>query len=318
MSQTLYTTLFLHLLRISRPESAKPEIPPGTKHRPKSQRACHPRRTRPLLSQRTLLPNPISPLPLVWPISAGWGRRWKSYWNLSQCRSSTRRSMPIQVFNRRGAFCFMALLDVARPCWHTPLQAYVSALFLVYLLTYSHALQELQVPFISISAPSIVSGMSGESEKTLRDTFEDAKVCMYSRTHDALGPILTPFHSQKHAPCLLFIDEIDAITPKRENAQREMERRIVAQFLTCMDGVLCSQYHLCSCADISLLDVISDLAWDRTEGKVVVLIGATNRPDSLDTALRRAGRFDHEICMNVPDEEGRAQYVGRFSSPTFL
>lgn len=75
--------------------------------------------------------------------------------------------------------------------------------------------QELGVPFINISAPSVVSGMSGESEKTLRDTFEEAK---------------------RIAPCLLFIDEIDAITPKRESAQREMERRIVAQFLTCMDG----------------------------------------------------------------------------------
>ena len=71
------------------------------------------------------------------------------------------------------------------------------------------------MPFINISAPSVVSGMSGESEKTLRDTFEEAK---------------------RVAPCLLFIDEIDAITPKRESAQREMERRIVAQFLTCMDG----------------------------------------------------------------------------------
>lgn len=92
---------------------------------------------------------------------------------------------------------------------------------------------------------------------------------------------------KKHAPCILFIDEIDAITPKRESAQREMERRIVAQFLTCMD----------------------DLSWDKTEGKAVVLIGATNRPDSLDAALRRAGRFDHEICMNVPDDMGRAQIL---------
>lgn len=89
------------------------------------------------------------------------------------------------------------------------------------------------MPFISISAPSIVSGMSGESEKTLRDTFDEAKV----------GPlpvlITRPyFFLQRVAPCLLFIDEIDAITPKRESAQREMERRIVAQFLTCMDGPL--------------------------------------------------------------------------------
>ncbi|KAA1467212.1 AAA-domain-containing protein [Dentipellis sp. KUC8613] len=125
---------------------------------------------------------------------------------------------------------------------------------------------ELGVPFISISAPSIVSGMSGESEKTLRETFEEAK---------------------RVAPCLLFIDEIDAITPKRESAQREMERRIVAQFLTCMD----------------------ELSWDKTDNKPVIVIGATNRPDSLDAALRRAGRFDHEISMNVPDDAARAQIL---------
>ncbi|THH08112.1 hypothetical protein EW146_g9100 [Bondarzewia mesenterica] len=125
---------------------------------------------------------------------------------------------------------------------------------------------ELGVPFISISAPSIVSGMSGESEKTLRETFEEAK---------------------RVAPCLLFIDEIDAITPKRESAQREMERRIVAQFLTCMD----------------------ELSWEKTDNKPVLVIGATNRPDALDAALRRAGRFDHEISMGVPDDEARAQIL---------
>ncbi|KAH9933569.1 ribosome biogenesis ATPase RIX7 [Epithele typhae] len=131
----------------------------------------------------------------------------------------------------------------------------------------AHAIAgELGVPFINVSAPSVVSGMSGESEKTLRDTFEEAK---------------------KAAPCLLFIDEIDAITPKRESAQREMERRIVAQFLTCMD----------------------DMSWDKNENKPVIVIGATNRPDSLDAALRRAGRFDHEISMGVPDEEARAQIL---------
>lgn len=95
-------------------------------------------------------------------------------------------------------------------------------------------LQELGVPFISISAPSIVSGMSGESEKTLRETFEEAAV------RDGLAVLRTAAHllrtTQRLAPCILFIDEIDAITPKRETAQREMERRIVAQLLTCMDG----------------------------------------------------------------------------------
>lgn len=125
---------------------------------------------------------------------------------------------------------------------------------------------EVGVAFINVSAPSIVSGMSGESEKTLRDTFEEAA---------------------KLAPCILFIDEIDAITPKRENAQREMERRIVAQLLTCMD----------------------DLSWDKTDNKPVMIIGATNRPDSLDPALRRAGRFDYEIAMGVPDEDAREQIL---------
>ena len=91
------------------------------------------------------------------------------------------------------------------------------------------------MPFLNISAPSIVSGMSGESEKTLRDTFDEAKV---GRCKPLVKMVYLNVFPQKVAPCLLFIDEIDAITPKRESAQREMERRIVAQFLTCMDGKL--------------------------------------------------------------------------------
>ncbi|KAI8349347.1 P-loop containing nucleoside triphosphate hydrolase protein [Mortierella sp. GBAus27b] len=124
----------------------------------------------------------------------------------------------------------------------------------------------LGVPFITISAPSVVSGMSGESEKKIREVFEEAK---------------------ELAPCLMFIDEIDAITPKRETAQREMERRIVAQLLTCMD----------------------DLNLENTNGKPVMIIGATNRPDSLDPALRRAGRFDLEINIGVPDQDSREQIL---------
>lgn len=125
---------------------------------------------------------------------------------------------------------------------------------------------ELGVPFISISAPSVISGMSGESEKALREYFEEAK---------------------RIAPCLIFIDEIDAITPKRESAQREMEKRIVAQLLTCMD----------------------DLALEKTDGKPVIVLAATNRPDSLDAALRRGGRFDKEINMTVPSEPVREQIL---------
>lgn len=125
---------------------------------------------------------------------------------------------------------------------------------------------ELGVSFIALSAPSIVSGMSGESEKALREYFEEAK---------------------KMAPCLIFIDEIDAITPKRESAQREMEKRIVAQLLTCMD----------------------DLALEKTGGKAVIVLAATNRPDSLDPALRRGGRFDKEINLGVPNEAVREQIL---------
>ncbi|EXJ85903.1 hypothetical protein A1O1_06272 [Capronia coronata CBS 617.96] len=134
---------------------------------------------------------------------------------------------------------------------------------------------ELGVNFISISAPSIVSGMSGESEKALRDHFEEAK---------------------RAAPCLIFIDEIDAITPKRESAQREMEKRIVAQLLTCMD----------------------DLALEKTDGKPVIVLAATNRPDSLDTALRRGGRFDKEINMSVPNEPVREQILRALTKETSI
>ncbi|KAL3231772.1 Ribosome biogenesis ATPase RIX7 [Nakaseomyces bracarensis] len=130
---------------------------------------------------------------------------------------------------------------------------------------------ELQVPFISISAPSVVSGMSGESEKKIRELFDEAKSL---------------------APCLMFFDEIDAITPKRDGgAQREMERRIVAQLLTSMD----------------------ELTLSNTNGKPVIVIGATNRPDSLDAALRRAGRFDREICLNVPNEISRLHILKKMS-----
>src|SRR5690606_10748002 len=93
------------------------------------------------------------------------------------------------------------------------------------------------------------------------------------------------------APSIIFIDEIDSITPKRENASREMERRIVAQLLTCMDS----------------------LTTENTDGKPVIVIGATNRPDALDSALRRAGRFDREIALGVPDEESRIRILKTIS-----
>ncbi|NXI66839.1 NVL protein, partial [Anseranas semipalmata] len=124
---------------------------------------------------------------------------------------------------------------------------------------------ELELPMLKMAATEIVSGVSGESEQKLRELFEQAV---------------------SSAPCVLFIDEIDAITPKREVASKDMERRIVAQLLTCMD----------------------DLNNVATTAQVLV-IGATNRPDSLDPALRRAGRFDREICLGIPDEAAREKIL---------
>lgn len=143
---------------------------------------------------------------------------------------------------------------------------------------------ETGVPFLKISAPEVVSGMSGESEAKVRSLFAEAV---------------------KLAPCIVFIDEIDAITPKRETAQREMERRIVAQLLTCMDEL--SQ-------PLALVDMDS-----KSESKApkrpghVIVIGATNRPDALDPALRRAGRFDREIALGIPDENARARILSVLS-----
>ncbi|XP_068088950.1 nuclear valosin-containing protein-like [Hyperolius riggenbachi] len=120
---------------------------------------------------------------------------------------------------------------------------------------------ELDLPMMKVAATEMVSGVSGESEQKLRELFDQAV---------------------SSAPCILFIDEIDAITPKREVASKDMERRIVAQLLSCMD-------------DLNSLAVTAQ----------VLVIGATNRPDSLDPALRRAGRFDREICLGIPDEKAR-------------
>lgn len=126
--------------------------------------------------------------------------------------------------------------------------------------------EELNLPYYKIAAPEVISGMSGESEQKLRDIFKKA---------------------METAPSLLFIDEIDAITPKRSNSQREMEKRIVSQLLSCMD----------------------DLGGFLQHGKLVVVIAATNRIESIDPALRRAGRFDREIHFGIPSQEQRNEIL---------
>ncbi len=117
---------------------------------------------------------------------------------------------------------------------------------------------ESEAHFILLNGPEIMSKYYGESEKRIRDIFEQA---------------------EKNAPSIIFIDEIDAIAPKREESYGEVERRVVSQLLTMMDGL-------------------------KSRGKVIV-IAATNRPNAIDPALRRPGRFDREIQVGVPDKKGR-------------
>jgi transitional endoplasmic reticulum ATPase len=121
---------------------------------------------------------------------------------------------------------------------------------------------ETDAKFISIAGPEIMSKYHGGSEENLRSKFEEA---------------------QKNAPAIVFIDEIDAIAPKRGESSDQTEKRVVAQLLTLMDGL-------------------------KSRGQVVVM-AATNRPDDLDEALRRPGRFDREIRINPPTEEGRRKIL---------
>jgi transitional endoplasmic reticulum ATPase len=114
--------------------------------------------------------------------------------------------------------------------------------------------------FITINGPEIMSKYYGESEHKLREAFDEA---------------------EKNTPAIVFIDEIDSIAPKRADVTGEVERRVVAQLLSLMDGL--------------------------KSRKNVIVIGATNRPEALDMALRRPGRFDREIELRVPDREGRRE-----------
>lgn len=148
--------------------------------------------------------------------------------------------------------------------------------------TLAHAIaNETGVPFYKISAPELVSGVSGASEENIRDLFLKAR---------------------RSAPSILFIDEIDAIASKRENAQKEMERRIVTQLMTCMD----ESQHLVEKTDLS-----SDSEGFDSKTGYVLVIGATNRPDAVDPALRRPGRFDREFYLNVPDEDSRFEILSK-------
>lgn len=131
-------------------------------------------------------------------------------------------------------------------------------------LTARAVANETDAYFVSISGPEIMGKFYGESEARLRGVFEDA---------------------QKHAPAIIFIDEIDAIAPKREDmgSEKQVERRVVAQLLALLDGL-------------------------ESRGHVIV-IGATNIPNTIDPALRRPGRFDREISIPIPDKNGRLEII---------
>ncbi|GAA4708772.1 CDC48 family AAA ATPase [Sphingomonas lutea] len=122
---------------------------------------------------------------------------------------------------------------------------------------------EAAARFFSINGPEIMGSAYGESERRLREIFEEAA---------------------KSAPSIIFIDEIDSIAPKRDQVTGEAEKRLVAQLLTLMDGIEPRQN--------------------------LVVIAATNRPEAIDEALRRPGRFDREIVIGVPDEPGRREILG--------
>ncbi|KAM7358087.1 nuclear valosin-containing protein-like smid isoform 2-T2 [Cochliomyia hominivorax] len=126
----------------------------------------------------------------------------------------------------------------------------------------AHAIAgQLNLALIEIPATELIAGVSGESEERIRDVFDQAAAC---------------------APCVLFIDEIDAISSNRSMAQRDMERRIVSQLISSLDNLKLSE-----------------------GGQSVLVIGATTRPDVLDPALRRVGRFDHEIAIGIPTRKDR-------------
>mmetsp|Transcript_407 Transcript_407/g.811 ORF Transcript_407/g.811 Transcript_407/m.811 type:complete len:226 (-) Transcript_407:1139-1816(-) len=117
------------------------------------------------------------------------------------------------------------------------------------------------IPFFKISGPEIVTGISGQSEEKIRSLFNGAK---------------------EQPPAIIFIDELDSIAGKRENASKDLEVRIVAQLVSCMDELSTSKAQ-------------------------IFVIGCTSRPETIDSALRRAGRFEREITIGVPNEEDRIQ-----------
>ncbi|KAI6189687.1 Nuclear valosin-containing protein-like [Aphelenchoides bicaudatus] len=152
---------------------------------------------------------------------------------------------------------------------------------------------ELDLPLLSVSTTELISGVSGESEEKIRQLF---------------------LRARENAPCVLLLDEIDIIASRRENAQKEMERRIVTQLILCLDD-------LSKPIDLQAPQSVQDLTKCNDEGDVtiepssilraggVLVVGTSSRVENIDTALRRAGRFDKEIALGIPDERARIEIL---------
>ncbi|VDD93228.1 unnamed protein product [Enterobius vermicularis] len=164
---------------------------------------------------------------------------------------------------------------------------------------------ELGLPFLSVASTELVAGISGESEEKIRSLFSLAL---------------------ENAPCILLLDEIDAIAPKRESTTREMEKRIVSQLISCLDDLYkpfaqrqeqksleCDEtdsvFH--QLRHVLVIELLFSRAKEVPDTFFMLVIfdvgsvGTTSRPDSIESALRRAGRFDKEVALGIPDEKAR-------------
>jgi ribosome biogenesis ATPase len=184
--------------------------------------------------------------------------------------------------------------------------------------TLAHAIaNEAGVPFYRTSATEFVSPNSGMIDHcTLSVCLFVPKVSdrFFSLAGGSEENIRALFNkAYRTAPSIVFIDEIDAIGSKREDAQRGMERRIVTQLMTCMDELHQNIPGSDAAATANDMDTSESSAEQKLDERYVIVIGATNRPDTLDQALRRPGRFDQEICLDVPDENARRQILERLT-----
>ncbi|VDL67083.1 unnamed protein product, partial [Nippostrongylus brasiliensis] len=150
---------------------------------------------------------------------------------------------------------------------------------------------QLDLPMIHLAATELVSGVSGDTEEKIRQLFETAK---------------------QNAPCVLILDDIDAIAPRRETATREMERRVVSQLSNSLDELydskrlptLSEKIRISDDGEVSLAEDM-----EASGRGYVLVIGTTSRPDAVDGGLRRAGRFDCEISLGIPDEQARQKIL---------